>query len=147
MLLAAVAVLAACREAAVTEEDLEKAETSWRSRGIESYEIDVVLSGGPERRVHVAVRDGAIAEATVTEHSIVRALNEAQARPYTVEGLFRTLAVELRGGERRFVRVWFDARCGFPAHMELGPRRDRPEGSVLLLRVERFETPSSGELC
>lgn len=135
--------LGTCREAAVTEVELLEAEASWRGHGITSYDIDVVVTGGPERRVHVAVHDGAIAEATVMEHSMVRSLNEAQASPYTVEGLFRTLAEELRGGERQFVRVWFDARYGFPEHMELGPRRGRPEAGVLLLRVERFEATSS----
>lgn len=131
---------AACREAAVDAQELAEAESRWRGHGIESYDIVVVVSGeGFDRRVRVSVRDGAVAEAEVTEHGLTRKLNETEARPYTVEGLFRTLREELGSG-RRFVRVWFDPEDDFPQHMELGPRRKG--AGVLLLKVERFEARS-----
>jgi len=139
------ACAAACREATVTRQEIEEAEASWRRHGVSSYDITVTLSGPFERRVQVAVRDGAVLEATVTEHGLVRPLNEAQARPYTVEGLFRTLTEELRRGGRRFVRVWFDQRYDFPAHSELGPRRDGTDETVLVFRVVDFEALAASE--
>lgn len=133
------------RDGTVTESRLREARDLWRNVGVTSYSIEVRLTDGREleRRVEVDVRDGEIVHGSFQERGDERELNETQAHPYTVDGLFRILALELENDRGPFVRAWFDPEWGYPELIELGPSPDGPaQARSRLLRVERFEPRS-----
>lgn len=136
--------LAVCADAVLTREALESAESRWASQGVESYtvEISVTESGRELRRVHLEVRSGKLARGVMSVDGGERNVDGEAARPYTVEGLFRTLEEELEAGKRRYVRARFDAKLGFPDRIELGPLRGVPEVTHFVLRIVSFQPAS-----
>lgn len=83
----------------------------------------------------------------MNENGEERIVEGEVARPYTVEGLFRTLSEEITVGERQFVRARFHPARGFPELIELGPLRGAPFTTPWVIRVESFRpAPGSFDL-
>lgn len=141
------ALFGACGRGGLTREALREAESQWRSHAVPSYSIEVSVSEseGARRRVRLQVRDGQIVRATLSQADAAeeRAVVDAVARPYTVEGLFQTLDEEMTAAKRRYVRASFDPELGFPERIELGPLRGAPVATRWVLRVESFRAASA----
>ncbi|HSF19931.1 MAG TPA: DUF6174 domain-containing protein [Vicinamibacteria bacterium] len=122
----------------LTREALQEAQSRWQSRAVPSYTIEVFVSGEMFRHILVEVRDGEIGAATMIEDGEGRIVEGHLARPYTVEGLFRTLSEEIKTSQRQFVRARFHPTLGFPELIELGPLRSAPGATPWVIRVESF---------
>ncbi len=138
------------RPGAVSIEQVDSWENDWRVRPAAAYRIEVEVERPGDRRLsRVTVRGGGIETAEVTYWDAARGawgatapLDEAQARPFTVEGLYRTLRAEMEAGGRSETRIAVEGDPPVPRRILLGPRlRDgRPvPGSEAALIVRHFE--------
>jgi hypothetical protein len=114
-----------CQEASLDPRDVTAAETLWKANGLSSYRIELQVANGPVRRVEVTVENGSFRNGALRERSSNAEgweppipLDETQARPYTVPGLFQTLREELSAGQR-VVRATFNPNRGYVERIEL----------------------------
>ncbi len=103
----------------VTEELLRAKRSQWRAAGIDSYEIEVEVSGAQRGHYRVVVRDSRVVSASFDG----RPLDQKRARYWTVHGQFGQIERELRNArsgktwpEGVRVRIWasFDPTTGRP---------------------------------
>lgn len=89
-LLATVAMFLVAREPTepLTEDALAEARQRWQTSGVSNYQIRYEMHGS---RYDVTVRGGIVTDATVNDAP----LRSADPGAYSVEGLFRTLELEL----------------------------------------------------
>lgn len=102
----------------LTQEKLDAARERWRAAGIESYAIDVTVSGVTSGQYHVVVRNGKITEAKINDQPFD---DLAKARPWTVPELFNILQLDLDneskpGTPGAYTQVEFDAEAGYLVH-------------------------------
>ena len=105
--------------------DVTAAETLWKTNGLSSYRIELQVANGPVRRIEVTVENGFFQSGVLRERGADAEgweppvpLDETEARPYTVPGLFQTLREELSAGQRA-VRATFNPNRGYVESMEL----------------------------
>jgi hypothetical protein len=123
--------------AAGCQDNLERAspghirqmENAWRANPVASYHIIVdVERPDDKRRNELFVHDGTIVQARVKYWNRERkdweqpfALNQEQAAPFTVPGLFKTLREQLDLSNRELVQVQWRQDPVFPQLIVLGP--------------------------
>jgi len=137
----ATTILLSCQASSLDPQEITAAETLWKTNGLTSYRIELRVERELERRVEVTVRDGAIEEGVLLERADGEGwepptpLDETQARPYTVPGLFQTLREELSTGQRT-VSARFNQNRGYVEHMELGPIARSPAALITVVSLE-----------
>lgn len=135
-------------------EMMNDAEAQWDTAPIISYRIVVdVDRPSDRRRTEVAVRQNAIVHANVQYwNDTTRAwdepadVNQEQAYPFTVPGLFDMVRGELASSGRADVRVSMDGSPAFPHRLVLGPvwMDGKPvSGTEATVTVRTFEPVSA----
>lgn len=126
------------------------AQRDWEVNPVLNYLIVVdVERPGETRRYSITVREGEIQHATLATRdstfgtgSTPSCLDETQAFPLTVSGLYDLVLAELRVGSRREVLVAIRRRPVVPQRIELGPviQDGRPiEGTQTTVIVRTFD--------
>ena len=108
---------------------MDEAEANWQAQPALDYEITVEVDRPDDRRrTTVVVAGGAIVQGTVTywdpnnrRWQEPYELNEEQAFPFTVPGLFEMVRGEIRGSGRADIRVKMGGDPPFPRRIVLGP--------------------------
>jgi hypothetical protein len=129
---------------------MDNAEALWQANPVPSYHIIVDVDRPDDRRRNdLTVRQGEIVEATVSYWDFQKKrweepydLNQEQAFPFTVPGLFEMVRGELRGSNRADIRVVMDSAPAFPHRIILGPvwQDLRPvSGTEATVTVRKFE--------
>ena len=143
--------LVGCSQAApATTRMIDEAEARWQADPVPSYHIVVDVDRPDDRRrTELTVREGEIVEATVSYWDFrekrwqePHPLNQEQASPFTVPGLFEMVRGELRSSGRADIRVVMDGEPAFPHRIVLGPvwQGRRPvEGTEATVTVREFE--------
>ena len=125
----------------VTRPLLREKRQQWRAAGIDSYDIEVEVSGAQKGRYHIRVQNGKIVQATFDG----RPLDEARARYWTVKGQFGMIERELRNAqsgkawpEGVQVRIWasFDPATGRPIWWQ---RQVQGGTQTVTVRTVRFQ--------
>lgn len=130
---------------------INDAQTAWYADPVEDYRIVVdVIRPGERRRCEVVVRDGQIYSATVKYvkpnwpgWNEPYALNDDQAYPFTVPGLYDMIRLPLRNNARQSIRVDMRGEPPFPHTIvfdplwEAGERLPETKARVV---VRSFET-------
>jgi hypothetical protein len=133
--------LPGCRQPTLAARDITAAETLWKTNGLSSYRIELQVTDGLERHIEVTVQAGAFQNGVLLERADEEGweppipLDETQARPYTVPGLFETLREELSAGQRT-VTATFNPNRGYVEHMELGEIAGSEPTVVLVQSLE-----------
>lgn len=110
-------------------EMMNEAEAKWEADPVSSYRIVVDVERPTDRRrTEVTVRQDAIIRAEVKYWNEQTKtwdepadLNQEQAYPFTVPGLFDMVRGELASSGRADVRVLMDGSPAFPHRLVLGP--------------------------
>ncbi len=108
---------------------LNDAQTIWYPNPILDYRIVVdVIRPGESRRNEIEVENGEIVYAMVQYRrrngwgwDEAYALNEAQAYPFTIPGLYEMVRGALRASNRTRIRVDLQGDPPFPHEIEFGP--------------------------
>lgn len=146
------------RPVPATVEMMDHAEARWQADPIANYHIVVDVSRpapssgsgqGERRRSEVTVHRGDIAEATVRYWDSKEErwgesyeLNQAQAFPFTVPGLYEMVRGAIQDSGRVDVRVEMEREPAFPHRIVMGPvwQDDRPvPGTEAVVSVHEFK--------
>lgn len=108
---------------------MDEAEARWAANPVRSYHIVVDVERPDDtRRTEVTVEEGRITRGVVRywdprsrRWGEPYELNEEQAFPFTVPGLFDMVRGELRGSGRVDIRVAMGGEPAFPRRIVLGP--------------------------
>lgn len=108
---------------------MDEAEARWQAAPVQNYAITVEVDRPDDRRrTTVSVEAGQIVEGVVSYWDFERqawrapyALNQDQAFPFTVPGLFDMVRGELENSGRDEVRVEMGGEPPFPQRILLGP--------------------------
>lgn len=133
---------------------LNNAQTVWYANPVLNYTIVVdVIRPGEQRRCEIAVENGKVVSAAVKYRNAsglgwdqAHVLNEEQAYPFTIPGLYDMIRLPLRNNARQTIRVDMRGSPPFPHEIIFEPLWERgerlPETSARVL-VRKFEI--SGE--
>ncbi len=152
LLIFAVLLLAACgsslRDTSLAE--IEKAEAAWQAQPVLNYRMITEISRpGEQRRYEIVVTDGIVSYAVMELYDVSTKtwqepfeLNESQAFPFTVPGMFDIVREALRNSDRTAIRVQMGETPPFPVRIELGMVSDQGKpvrGTETEIQVRLFE--------
>lgn len=123
---------AGCKQKGLQEASLKminEAQAQWEHHPVRSYNVVVVVQQGDHlRKNELQVKNGKVIFATVrfwdSNHDRWGdrvELNERQALPFTIPGLFETVREELIQHSRENIRVAMNGNPPFPRTVVLGP--------------------------
>jgi hypothetical protein len=129
---------------------IDEAEVQWQQAPILNYHIIVEVDRLDERRQNdLTVSQGQVIHAVVAywdtnSNTWNRStdLNQQQAFPYTVPGLFDTVRGELKNGSRTDIQVALGGDPPFPQQIDLGEVQDAGQavsGTAATVTVKKFE--------
>ena len=129
---------------------MDEAKARWQANPVPSYHIVVDVDRPDDRRrTELTLGEGEIVEAKVSYWDFRKKrwqdsydLNQEQAFPFTVPGLFDMVRGELRSSGRADIRVVMKGEPAFPHRIVLGPvwQDLRPvEGTEATVTVREFE--------
>ena len=134
--------LLSCQDGHFDPREVTAAETLWKTNGLSSYRLSLEVSNGLTRRIEVTMENGSFRNGVLLERALdgegwepPRPLDEMQARPYTVPGLFQTLREELSAGQRT-VHARFNHNRGYVEQMELGEIAGSAPMRITVLSLE-----------
>lgn len=112
-----------------TVQMMDEAQARWQASPLQDYEITVEVDRpNDRRRTTVTVANGEIVEAMVSYWDSEQnawlspyALNQEQAYPFTVPGLFDMVRDQLKNSGRDEIRVEMGGDPPFPQRILLGP--------------------------
>ncbi|RME81520.1 MAG: hypothetical protein D6775_13350 [Caldilineae bacterium] len=147
-----VGILGGCelRLRGTTIAEMDRAEAVWQANPVADYHMVTEVRRPDEvREYEVMVRGGEVVSATMKLYDMrnkvwwnTLELNERQAFPFTVPGMFDTVRGALRSSGRTVIRVEMGEDPPFPIRIELGPVWDRGQmvrGTESEVRVRLFE--------
>jgi len=137
---------------------IDAAEADWQANPVPSYNITVEVDrpGDDRRRNEISVRQGQVTRAVVRDWKPDEKrwrepypLNEEQAFPFTVPGLFDMVRDELRHSGRADIRVEMEkSPASFLRRLVLGPvwQDGQPvTGTEATVTVRKFELVSAAD--
>lgn len=135
---------------------MDDAEARWQANPVPSYHIVVDVDRPDDRRrTELTLSEGEIVEAKVSYWDFRKKrwqepydLNQEQAFPFTVPGLFDMVRGELRSSGRADIRVVMKGEPAFPHRIVLGPvwQDLRPvEGTEATVTVREFKALQESE--
>jgi hypothetical protein len=136
---------------------IDAAEANWQANPVPGYDITVEVDRpGERRRNEISVRQGQVRRAVVRSWDPDEKrwqepapLNEEQAFPFTVPGLFDMVRDELRHSGRADIRVMIGkSPASFPRRLVLGPvwQAGQPvTGTEATVTVRKFEPAAAAD--
>jgi Family of unknown function (DUF6174) len=125
-LIAVGATLGCSRGEEATAEAVARAEARWQEAGIRDYDLEWTVTGPNNAHYYVTVERGEVSKIDLANHDGGRVeLRPAEPRYFSVDGLFLTIANEIKlkeserpfdkpAGTKVFLRFRPDAKLGYP---------------------------------